>query len=76
MLIEEILHKLGSMVQRIHVGKCQRYNASASLLYGLFIPQILVDRLINISMFTPIVIKDTYDSCTFSSMGNVHVCQR
>jgi len=48
-------------------------NASASLPYGLLISRILVDRLVDLSMFTPIVINATYDSYTFSSMGYVQV---
>jgi len=35
--------------------------------------RILVDRLVDLSMFTPIVINATYDSHTFSSMGYVQV---
>uniref|UniRef100_M1DC74 Ulp1 protease family, C-terminal catalytic domain containing protein n=1 Tax=Solanum tuberosum TaxID=4113 RepID=M1DC74_SOLTU len=46
-------------------------NASASLPYGLLISRILVDRLVDLSMFTPIVINATYDSRTFSTMGYV-----
>ncbi|KAK4731092.1 hypothetical protein R3W88_024080 [Solanum pinnatisectum] len=48
-------------------------NASSSLPYGLLISHILVDRLIDLSSFTLIVINATYDSCTFSSMGYVQV---
>jgi len=48
-------------------------NASASLPYGLLISRILVDRIVDLSMFTPIVINATYDSYTFSSMGYVQV---
>ncbi|KAH0653076.1 hypothetical protein KY289_030754 [Solanum tuberosum] len=48
-------------------------NASASLPYGLLISRILVDRFVDLSMFTPIVINATYDSRTFSSMGYVQV---
>uniref|UniRef100_M1DDU3 Uncharacterized protein n=1 Tax=Solanum tuberosum TaxID=4113 RepID=M1DDU3_SOLTU len=44
-------------------------NASASLPYGLLISRILVD----LSMFTPIVINASYDFRTFSSMGYVQV---
>uniref|UniRef100_M1DVC2 Uncharacterized protein n=1 Tax=Solanum tuberosum TaxID=4113 RepID=M1DVC2_SOLTU len=46
-------------------------NAFASLPYGLPISQILVDRLVDLSMFTPIVINASYDSHTFSSMGTM-----
>ncbi|KAH0650519.1 hypothetical protein KY284_030431 [Solanum tuberosum] len=48
-------------------------NASASLSYGLLISWILVDRLVDLSMFTPIVINATYESRTFCSMGYVQV---
>ncbi|KAG5611587.1 hypothetical protein H5410_022868, partial [Solanum commersonii] len=46
-------------------------NPSTSLPYGLLISQILVDKMVDLSMFTPIVINATYDSRTFSSMGYV-----
>ncbi|KAG5586670.1 hypothetical protein H5410_047104, partial [Solanum commersonii] len=48
-------------------------NPSANLPYGLLISRILVDRLVDLSMFTPIVINATYDSCTFSSRGYMQV---
>uniref|UniRef100_M0ZUX8 Uncharacterized protein n=1 Tax=Solanum tuberosum TaxID=4113 RepID=M0ZUX8_SOLTU len=48
-------------------------NPSSSLPYGLLISRILVDRLVDLSMFTPVVINATYDSRTFSSMGYMQV---
>ncbi|KAK4718095.1 hypothetical protein R3W88_016433 [Solanum pinnatisectum] len=48
-------------------------NAFVSFLYGLLISHILVDHLVDISMFTPVVINTTYDSRTFSSLGYVEV---
>ncbi|KAH0712494.1 hypothetical protein KY289_008453 [Solanum tuberosum] len=37
----------------------------------LILGKILVDSLVDLSMFTPVVINATYDSRTFSSMGYV-----
>ncbi|KAH0693504.1 hypothetical protein KY285_020601 [Solanum tuberosum] len=51
-------------------------NPSATLPYGLLISQILVDKMVDLSMFTSIVINATYDSHTFSSMGYVEVGDR
>ncbi|KAH0773405.1 hypothetical protein KY290_010542 [Solanum tuberosum] len=48
-------------------------NPSANFPYGLLISRILVDRLIDLSIFKPIEISATYDSRTFSSMGYVEV---
>ncbi|KAH0639643.1 hypothetical protein KY285_036229 [Solanum tuberosum] len=48
-------------------------NPSANLPYRLLISRILVDCLVDISMFTPIVINATYDSRTFSSRGYMRV---
>lgn len=44
-------------------------NATASLSYGLLIFSIIVDALVDISMYTTIEESATYDSRTFSSMG-------
>ncbi|KAH0669715.1 hypothetical protein KY285_023874 [Solanum tuberosum] len=51
-------------------------NPSNGLPYGLLISRILVDRLVDLSMFKPIEISATYDSRTFSSMGYVEVGNR
>jgi len=51
-------------------------NPSNSLPYGLLISRILVDRLVDLSMFKPIEISATYDSRTFSSIGYVEVGNR
>ncbi|KAH0652789.1 hypothetical protein KY289_030467 [Solanum tuberosum] len=48
-------------------------NVTASLPYGLLISRIFVDRLVDLSMFTHVVVNATYDSHTFSSMGYVQV---
>ncbi|KAH0650390.1 hypothetical protein KY284_030302 [Solanum tuberosum] len=48
-------------------------NATASLPHGLLISHIFVDRLVDLSMFTHVVVNATYDSRTFSSMGYVQV---
>ncbi|KAH0712180.1 hypothetical protein KY289_008139 [Solanum tuberosum] len=48
-------------------------HPSANLPYGLLISRIIVDRLLDLSMFTPVCINATYDSRTFSSMGYVQV---
>ncbi|KAK4713827.1 hypothetical protein R3W88_019734 [Solanum pinnatisectum] len=56
--------------------KAEEFNPSASLPYGLLISRILVDRLIDLSMFKHIEISATYDSHTFFSMGYVEVGNR
>ncbi|KAG5595927.1 hypothetical protein H5410_037159 [Solanum commersonii] len=48
-------------------------NASANLPYGLLVSRILVNHLVDLSMFTHVVINATYDSRTFSSMGYAQV---
>ncbi|KAL3332595.1 hypothetical protein AABB24_032924 [Solanum stoloniferum] len=54
-------------------GSSEESNPSASLPYELLISRILVDRLVDLSMFKPIVINATYDLRTFSSMGYIEV---
>ncbi|KAH0755142.1 hypothetical protein KY290_025412 [Solanum tuberosum] len=51
-------------------------NPSVSLPYELLIPRMVVDRLVDLSMFKPIEINATYDSRTFYNMGYVEVGDR
>ena len=51
-------------------------NVSASLPYCLLISSIIVDRLVDLSLFTPSLINANYDSHTFSSMGYVNLGEK
>ena len=51
-------------------------NVSASLSYVLLISRIIVNSLVDLSIFTPYLINATYYSLTFSSMGYVQVGEK
>ena len=51
-------------------------NFFASFPYGFLMSRIIVDSLVDLSMFTPSLINATYDSHTFSSMGYVQVGEK
>lgn len=48
-------------------------NGTASLLYGLLISRILIDRLVDLYDSKPLEIVSTYDNRTFSNMDYVLV---
>ncbi|KAG5596210.1 hypothetical protein H5410_037442 [Solanum commersonii] len=68
-----LLPKKGSLSNISNRDVTEESNPSASLPYGLLISRILVDRLIDLSMFTYNEISATYDSRTFSNMDYVEV---
>ena len=58
------------------LGSVEDLNSSASLPSGLLISRIIVDCLVDLSLFTPSLISATYDFHTFSSTGYVQVGEK